>query len=103
MVSCSVSTTMTGFQFPAWIKDVSLLYSIHTGTRAQLSTGYHGLFPQWQSSWCVKVTTQFHLVSSSRMTELYLHSPIHLCDMVLNQLCTRTTSPFDPYRQQIGI
>jgi hypothetical protein len=31
----------------------------------------------------VKLTTHFHLILRLRSVELYLHSPIHLCGVVL--------------------
>jgi hypothetical protein len=44
--------------------------------------------------WGVKLTTHLHLVPKSRMVELYLHSPISLRGVVLNEFNTRKTSPF---------
>jgi hypothetical protein len=44
----------------------------------------------------VKLTTHLHLAPRSRMVELYLHSPIHLHDVVLNWLSTGTTLRFLP-------
>jgi hypothetical protein len=49
-----------------------------------LSNGYHGLFPQDQSGQGLKLATHFHLVVWSSMMELYLHSSIHLHDVVPN-------------------
>jgi hypothetical protein len=37
------------------------------------------------SSRGVKLTTDLHLVTTSRMVELYLHSPIRLHGIVLNE------------------
>jgi hypothetical protein len=34
----------------------------------------------------MKLTTYHHLVTRLRMVELYLHSPVHLHGVVLNQL-----------------
>jgi hypothetical protein len=53
-----------------------------------------GLFPQWWSGRGVKLTIRLHLVPSSRMAELYRHSPICLRGIVLNELSTGTTLPF---------
>jgi hypothetical protein len=41
-----------------------------------LYRGYWGIFPRWKSGQGVKLTTHFQLVPTSRMVELYLHSPI---------------------------
>jgi hypothetical protein len=42
----------------------------------------------------VKLPTYLHLVLRSRMVELYLHSPIYLHDLVLNELSTKKTLRF---------
>jgi hypothetical protein len=42
----------------------------------------------------LKLTTPLYLVSRTRMAELYLHSPICLHGVVLNELITGITSPF---------
>jgi hypothetical protein len=49
-----------------------------------LSNGYWGLFTQGSSGQGNQLTTHLHLVSSSRMMELYLCSPIRLHGVVLN-------------------
>jgi hypothetical protein len=38
----------------------------------------------------VKLTTHLHLVSRSKIVELYLHSPIYLLGVVLNKLSMGT-------------
>jgi hypothetical protein len=57
------------------------------------SSGYQGLFPWGKSVQDVEITTYHHIVPRSRMVELYLHSPIRLHDVVLNQLSTGATLP----------
>jgi hypothetical protein len=52
--------------------------------------------PRMKSGLGVKLTTHLHLVSRSRIVELYLHSPIHLYCAVFNYFCTETTLPL-PY------
>jgi hypothetical protein len=42
----------------------------------------------------VKLTTHLHLVPTTRMTELYITSTVHLDEVVLNQLSTGTNLPF---------
>jgi hypothetical protein len=42
--------------------------------------------------WGAKLTTHLHLLSRLNMVELYLHSPIHLHDVVKNKLGTGITS-----------
>jgi hypothetical protein len=42
----------------------------------------------------VKLTTQFHVVSRSRIVELYLYSPVRLHVIVRNLLSTGVTSSF---------
>jgi hypothetical protein len=61
------------------------------GPPSLLSNGHRRLFPRRKSGRGVKLTTRLHLVSRSRMTELYLHSPTRLHGMVLNLLSTETT------------
>jgi hypothetical protein len=60
-------------------------------TVSKISSWAHPASYTMGSSQGVKVTTHFHLVPRSKMVELYLHSPIHLHGVVLNQLSTGTT------------
>jgi hypothetical protein len=46
------------------------------------------IFPVGQSGQGLNLTTPFHPVPRSRMTELYLHSPIGFHGIVLNELTT---------------
>jgi hypothetical protein len=45
------------------------------GPPSILSIVYRGLFPRWSSGRGVKLTIHLHLVSKSKIVELYLHSP----------------------------
>jgi hypothetical protein len=51
-----------------------------------LSNGYRRLYPWGVKRPGVELTTHLHLVPSSRIVELYLHSPIRLDGTVLNCL-----------------
>jgi hypothetical protein len=67
---------MTGVLFSAG-ESFALLHSVQTGSGAH-TTSYpmctEGLFPRGLSGMGVKLTNLLHLVPSSRMMELYLHS-----------------------------
>jgi hypothetical protein len=68
---------MAGFRVPAWARNISQLYSAQAGSGAQLSllSNMHvGLCTRDKSDWSVKLTIHLHLVSRSRMVELYPQS-----------------------------
>jgi hypothetical protein len=54
------------------------------GPLSLLANGFRELFPWRYRCRSVKLTTHLHLVPTSRMVELYLHSPIRLHDIVFN-------------------
>jgi hypothetical protein len=59
-------------------------------------TGYgrpDRLFTRGNSDRGVKLTTNLHLLSRSRVVQMYFHSPLQLHGMVLNCLNTRRASP----------
>jgi hypothetical protein len=58
-----------------------------------LSNGYRGLFPRGQSGRRVELTTHLHIVPRPIMMELYLHYPICLHEVLLNQWGTGTALP----------
>jgi hypothetical protein len=58
-------------------KDLSLLLSL--GAPSLLCSGYRKIFPR-----SVKLTVHLHLVPSSRIVELYLHSHISLHSVIIN-------------------
>jgi hypothetical protein len=69
------------FQFRSWCCDSSVgivTYKLW-GTLRLLLEDSRG-----RSSWGVKLTTRFYHVPKSRMSDLYLHSPIRLHSAVLN-------------------
>jgi hypothetical protein len=51
-----------------------------------LSNGYLGRFPQRWSGLGMKLTTHLHLVPRSIMTDLHLHSAIHLHGVVITRV-----------------
>jgi hypothetical protein len=56
-----------------------------------LYSGYRGHFPRRQSGRGVRLTTNLHLVPSSRISVPYLHFPLRLHGLVLNYLNSGTT------------
>jgi hypothetical protein len=73
-----------------------LLHVVQTGSGAHpvsYPMGTVGSFAGSKAAWGVKLTTHLHLVSWSRMMELYLHSPIRFHGIVLNSLSTGITLP----------
>jgi hypothetical protein len=74
-----------------------LFHSVQTGSRAHPASNPMGTqrFFSWrQSGRGVKLTTHLYPVPMSRMVERYLHSPIRLHGMMINELSTETTSHF---------
>jgi hypothetical protein len=61
------------------------------GPPSLLSNGHRGPFPRWCSCRGVNLTTHLHLLSRSRMAELYFHSSIRLNGVVFYLLSTGTT------------
>jgi hypothetical protein len=78
---------------PAGARD--LLHSIQTGSVAHpdsFPVGTRGSFPESKAAgWGMKLTTQLHLVTRSRMVELHLYFPTPLHVTVLSYFSTRTT------------
>jgi hypothetical protein len=71
-------------RFPAEARNLSLLHSVQNGPGIHPAPLPGTLF-SWGSSFRgVKLTTHFLLVPSSRMLELYLHSPTCLHGIVLS-------------------
>jgi hypothetical protein len=62
------------------------------GTHWQIDVSLTFLYPMGMGGG-VKLTTHLHVVPRSRKVELYLHSPIHPNNLVLNWLITGTTLP----------
>jgi hypothetical protein len=62
-------------------KYFSLLHSVQTGS---YTFGTRGSSPAFKSGRCVKLTAHLHVMPRWRMVELYLHSPIRLSSIVLN-------------------
>jgi hypothetical protein len=57
---------------------------------ASCMMGAKDFFSQDNVAWTLVLTILFHLVSSSRMVELYLHIMTHLHDIVINKLSRST-------------
>jgi hypothetical protein len=62
----------------------SLVHSIHTGSGVHLSSYTVGTLNPGKSSRGVKLFIHLHLMSSLKMVELYLYSPIRLYGVVFN-------------------
>jgi hypothetical protein len=68
-----------------WVRNAAkarfpLVHVVQTDSGAQTAScqiGTVDLFPAGKAAWDVKLTTQLHLMSRSKMVELYLH-----CDYV---------------------
>jgi hypothetical protein len=74
---------MARVSYPTGARNFSPLHSIQPSSGAQSSLLYY-----WYCGQGVKLSTHLHLVLRSRMVQLYLHSPIHLHSIVLNELGT---------------
>jgi hypothetical protein len=88
----SVGIATAGVRFPAGAR---FLFSTKSTpapwATSLLSNGYRGRFPRWLCSRGVKLSNHLHLATSSRVMELYFHSPLRLHGVVFNQLSTGTT------------
>jgi hypothetical protein len=74
------------------VYNFSLFLSVQTGFEAYTASNSMdlGASPPGVKKSGLKMTTHLHLVPKSRRVELYLHSPIWLHGIVLNQLSTGT-------------
>jgi hypothetical protein len=72
---------MARVRFPT-PQDFSLLHNVQTGSEAH------------QASYPMGMITHLYLVPKPKMVELYLHSPVRLHGIVLNQLSKGTTLNF---------
>jgi hypothetical protein len=84
-------------RFSAEVRDLSLLHSVQTGSRARsayspICSGDFVPGGEGGSGQDMNLTTH-HLVQRPRMVDLYLHSPTSLHGIVLNSLRTGTSSP----------
>jgi hypothetical protein len=87
MVRGSSVVTVTEYGLDGWCKILPLLHVVQTGSRAHPSSypmGNVGFFLLGKRSRSVKLTTHLHLVSGSRMVELYLRSCIRIHGVVRN-------------------
>jgi hypothetical protein len=83
-------SSMAGVRFPARIRNISLLYSVHTGFGAHLTsypTHIGASFPWYKSGRGMKLTTHLHLLQRSRMMKLQIQS-VRLHGVVLNSPST---------------
>jgi hypothetical protein len=75
---------------PGRDKRFSLFSSVQTCSEAHPAS-YQRIIHWGLSGWDMKLATHFHLVPRSRILELYLHIPIYLHGVVLNQFSTEKT------------
>jgi hypothetical protein len=77
-----------GVRVSEWTRDFSVLHSVQSGSGAHPAfypVGSGCSIPSGKIVRGVKLTTLLRLVPRSRMVELYLHSPIRLHGVVLNE------------------
>jgi hypothetical protein len=78
---------MTGFQFPAGARDLTLQHPDRTWGLPSLSNAHQGLFPRGQSGRGVKLTTPLHLVDQQTVADR-LFSPLKYGTMAHRALRT---------------
>jgi hypothetical protein len=78
--------TVTGYRLDDWGSILSRgKRFLSIAQRPDLLWSPPSLLPNGQGRRCIQLTTHLHLVLKSRLVELYLHSPICLHVVVLNQ------------------
>jgi hypothetical protein len=76
-IATSYSLTAV-LRFPAVARGFSVLHSFQTGSGAHPVPWVQEAFSPGKSGLGVKLTTHLHLVSKSKMVELYLNPPPHV-------------------------